>query len=116
MPSIIQIRPFLLLAITDLPIITGMKSAIYHLDESIKADLVRLETVNGFGFRRFFGLFWPLFDQKIGGNIDKSILPPICWIENRLKRTEKSTETKSVNSLLAFQFSIQLFILRSQAQ
>jgi outer membrane protein assembly factor BamD (BamD/ComL family) len=34
-----------------------------------------VETVSGFGFRRFWGLFWPIFDPK-------------------------STETKSVNSLL----------------
>src|ERR1051326_4326790 len=59
-----------------------------------------LETVNGFGFRRVFGLFWPLFGSFCGGCINLRILPPQKEIENRLKRTEKSTETKSVNSLL----------------
>src|SRR5580700_7290454 len=59
-----------------------------------------LETVNGFGFRRVFGLFWPLFDSFCGGSIRKLIQPPQKEVENRLKRTEKSTETKSVNSLL----------------
>src|SRR5580700_4340939 len=57
------------------------------------------ETVNGFGFRRVFGLFWPLFDSFCGDSIRKLIQPPQKEVENRLKRTEKSTETKSVNSL-----------------
>jgi hypothetical protein len=58
-----------------------------------------LETVNGFGFRRFLGLFWPNFDSFLGGNIRMLILPPQKRIEIWLKRTQKSTETKSVNSL-----------------
>ncbi|MDE3046450.1 MAG: hypothetical protein KGJ02_07390, partial [Verrucomicrobiota bacterium] len=43
-------------------------------------------------FRRFFGLFWPIFDSKMGGHIDTGILPPIFESkigskepENRLK-------------------------------
>ena len=44
-------------------------------------------------FRRFSGLFWPSFDPKTGDNIDKKYIAASLWIETRLKRTRKTTET-----------------------
>ena len=38
--------------------------------------LFRVRTYPNKIFRRFSGLFWPIFDPILGGNIDKSILPP----------------------------------------
>lgn len=35
-----------------------------------------LETVNGFGFHRVFGFFWPLFGSKIGSKEPKNRLKP----------------------------------------
>ena len=58
-----------------------------------------LETVCEFGFRRVFGLFWPIFDSFSGGNIRNVDITPRKRIENRLKRTEKSTETNFADSL-----------------
>ncbi len=42
--------------------------------------------------RRVFGLFWLALNSIVGGNIDNSIWPPTFEVENRRKRTEKSTE------------------------
>src|SRR5579862_2235966 len=44
--------------------------------------------------RRFFGLFWPIFDSFCGGSIRSLIQPPQNESKTRLKRTQKSTEAK----------------------
>src|SRR5579862_4284891 len=44
--------------------------------------------------RRFSGLFWPSFDSFCGGSIRSLIQPPQNESKTRLKRTQKSTETK----------------------
>ena len=50
--------------------------------------------------RRVFGLFWPLFDSKIGGPYTFVDIAPQFWIENRLKRTEQSTGPHFADTLL----------------
>ena len=60
----------------------------------------RLETDHKPRLRRFLGLFWPLFDSFCEGSIRKLIQPPQKEFENRLKRTQKSTEAGFVVSLL----------------
>lgn len=59
-----------------------------------------LETVSGFGFRRFLENFWQSFRSLIRGYIRSLILPRNKESENLLKKSQKSPETKSVNSLL----------------
>ena len=51
--------------------------------------------------RRFLGLFWPIFDSLLRGNIRKLILPLKRESKNWLKRTQKSTEAEIVNSPLS---------------
>jgi hypothetical protein len=43
-------------------------------------------------FHRFLGLFWAIFHLNDGGNIGLQHMTLIIWIENRIKRTQKSTE------------------------
>ena len=59
-----------------------------------------LETVHKLRLRRFSRLFWPLFDSNCRGHIRELIWPLQFELENRLKRTRKSTEAKIVDSLL----------------
>ena len=51
-----------------------------------------LETVSELRLRRVFGLFLPIFDSLCGGSIRNVDTTPTKGVENRLKRTEKSTE------------------------
>ena len=61
---------------------------------------VLLEGVCNLRLRRVFGLFWLALDSNVGGHILLSILPPTFEVENRRKRTEKSTELQFANTLL----------------
>ena len=53
-----------------------------------------LGSVVEFRFALVFGLFWSIFDSFSGGNIRNVDITPRKRIKNRLKRTEKSTETE----------------------
>jgi predicted metal-dependent phosphoesterase TrpH len=57
-----------------------------------------LEPLTTFRLRRFWGLFWPIFNSFSGVHIDEYI-DPRKRIENRLKRTPKSTEAESCKRL-----------------
>ena len=70
----------------------------FHEDGDAAPHL--LESVVDFGFRCFSGLFWPLFNPKLRGNIDKSILPLRFGLKSGLKRTRKTTETEIKDRLL----------------
>ena len=49
--------------------------------------------------RRFWGLFWSIFDSFSGGHNEIDITPG-KKIKNRLKRTPKSTEPYFADTLL----------------
>jgi len=72
------------------------------LDEFCHANTNLIsEPIQVKGVRRIFGLFWPIFDQKIGGYILAVDIAPDFLIENRIKRTKNSTELFYLDRFLA---------------
>jgi len=64
---------------------------IHYPDEEITREII-LEAVPIPGFVEFLDYFGRFSTSSLEGYIHCRYCPPETWIENRLKRTEKSTE------------------------